>query len=77
MWTIHAANGYRADPAVFSYSAKASFRSLIARHRVVILADGYYEWKKDGKEKQPYRFRGSAFEFQITMIHVWNIFQAC
>lgn len=33
-------------------SYKESFRS----RRCVVLADGFYEWKTDGKAKQPYRF---------------------
>lgn len=57
-WAKEAKIGYKMINArAETLSTKASFRSLIARHRVVILANGYYEWKKDGKEKQPYRFQ--------------------
>ena len=27
------------------------------RRRTLIPADGYFEWKRDGKEKQPYLIR--------------------
>jgi len=57
-WAKEAKIGYKMINArAETLSTKASFRSLIARHRVAIIADGYYEWKKAGKEKQPYRFQ--------------------
>ena len=34
---------------------KPAFRKLIGSRRCLIPADGFYEWKKDGKDKQPYR----------------------
>ncbi len=33
---------------------KPSFRTPFKRRRCLVLADGFYEWKKMGKEKQPY-----------------------
>ncbi|RSD26185.1 SOS response-associated peptidase [Mesobacillus subterraneus] len=35
---------------------KASFKHAFKQRRCLILADGFYEWKKEGKQKQPYRF---------------------
>lgn len=35
---------------------KPSFKRLLKRRRCLIIADGFYEWKKEGKTKQPYRF---------------------
>ena len=35
---------------------KPAFRSAFKKHRCLILADGYYEWKAEGKLKQPYFF---------------------
>jgi putative SOS response-associated peptidase YedK len=47
----------RAD-SVFT---KPAFRTSAKRRRCLILADGYYEWKKLGpKLKQPYYFRMSC-----------------
>lgn len=34
-------------------AAKPAFRSAFRRRRCLILADGFYEWKKKGAEKQP------------------------
>lgn len=35
---------------------KASFKTPFLKKRCLIISDGFYEWKKSGKEKQPYRF---------------------
>lgn len=34
---------------------KPSFRSAFRKRRCLILADGFYEWRKEGETKQPYR----------------------
>lgn len=36
---------------------KPAFRSAFASRRCLVLADGYFEWKKVGKTKQPYYIR--------------------
>ena len=36
---------------------KPSFRIPFKRQRCLVIADGYYEWKRTGKEKQPYYIR--------------------
>ena len=35
---------------------KVSFKKLIKDFRCVVVADGFYEWKRDEKEKTPYYF---------------------
>lgn len=45
---------------------KPSFRSIFKRRRCLILADGFYEWKADGEQKQPWYFTlssGGPFAF--------------
>jgi putative SOS response-associated peptidase YedK len=45
---------------------KPSFRAAFKRRRCLIPADGFYEWKKVGKRKQPYYVRrvdGEPFAF--------------
>lgn len=45
---------------------KPSFRESFKRRRCLIPTDGFYEWKKAGKTKQPYYFRmkdESVFSF--------------
>lgn len=43
----------RADTA----ADKPMFRSAFKKRRCLILADGYYEWKTSGKQKQPYYYQ--------------------
>ena len=35
---------------------KVSFKKLIQTSRCLIVADGYYEWKRENKDKTPYYF---------------------
>ncbi|WP_394555241.1 hypothetical protein C1N61_26250 (plasmid) [Priestia aryabhattai] len=39
-----------------SVDEKASFKRPFKSKRCLILADGFYEWKKEGENKQPFRF---------------------
>ena len=44
----------------------SAFRDALTNHRCLIPADGFYEWKKSGKLKQPYCFEvndGKLFAF--------------
>ena len=36
---------------------KPSYRNLVSDNRCIIIADGYYEWKKCGDRKIPYYFK--------------------
>ncbi len=36
---------------------KPSFKKAFKQQRCVVLADGFYEWKREGKTKQPYYIR--------------------
>ncbi|MGA9998107.1 MAG: SOS response-associated peptidase [Pyrinomonadaceae bacterium] len=47
-------------------SEKPSFREALKRRRCLIVADGFFEWDKKGKTKQPYYFQlkdGLPFAF--------------
>jgi putative SOS response-associated peptidase YedK len=47
-------------------SIKPAFSDALKFRRCLIPADGFYEWQKSGKEKQPYCFevnRGELFSF--------------
>jgi putative SOS response-associated peptidase YedK len=47
-------------------ATKPPFRSAFKKRRCLVLADGYYEWRKEGKLKQPYFFEvdgGKPFAF--------------
>ena len=36
---------------------KPSFKQLLKRRRCLIVADGFYEWKREGASRQPFRFQ--------------------
>jgi putative SOS response-associated peptidase YedK len=45
---------------------KPAFRESVERHRCLIPADGFYEWRRSGTTKQPFHFGmkdGSLFAF--------------
>jgi len=55
-------------------ASKPAFRDAFKRQRCLVLADGYYEWQRDGKEKQPYLIRlegGGPFAF-AGLWAAWN-----
>jgi putative SOS response-associated peptidase YedK len=66
---------WAADPSIGNRTINAraetltelpSFKSLVNRGRCIIPADGFYEWRKEGKGKIPMRFKlksGEPFAF--------------
>jgi putative SOS response-associated peptidase YedK len=50
---------------------KPSFRRAFAQRRCLVLADGYFEWKKVGSQKQPYWIR-RADELPFAMAGLWE-----
>lgn len=67
--------GWADDPAIGNrlinarcetVAEKPAFRSAFRQRRCLVLADGFYEWQKVGRTKQPYLFRlkgGGPFAF--------------
>jgi putative SOS response-associated peptidase YedK len=67
--------GWADDPAIGNrlinaraetVAEKPAFRSAFRQRRCLVLADGFYEWQKVGRQKQPYLFRlqgGAPFAF--------------
>jgi putative SOS response-associated peptidase YedK len=37
-------------------ATKPAFRTAFKKRRCLVLADGYYEWHTEGKDKQPFLF---------------------
>jgi putative SOS response-associated peptidase YedK len=58
--------GWAKDPAIGNrminaraetVAEKPAFRAALARRRCLVVADGFYEWQRTGKRKQPYFLR--------------------
>lgn len=53
---------------------KPAFRRAFAKHRCLVVADGFYEWKRVGKKKIPFRFHlpeGGPFGL-AGLWSIWN-----
>ena len=56
-------------------SDKPSYKDLVYQNRCIVLADGYYEWKKSNKEKIPYYIHHQ--EGQLLLVAgLWTIWHA-
>jgi putative SOS response-associated peptidase YedK len=55
---------------------KPSFRKAFAARRCLIVADGFYEWQKQGKSKQPYHITLSDGR-PFAMAGLWEHNQRC
>src|SRR6266481_1622978 len=53
---------------------KPSFSESFQRRRCLILADGFYEWKRIGRSKQPYFFQ-LRNESPFTFAGLWDTWQ--
>lgn len=55
-WSRDPGIGYRMINArAETLTQKRSFAPLLPRRRLAVLADGFYEWKREGGKKQPFR----------------------
>lgn len=54
---------------------KPAFKELLQRRRCLIPADGFYEWQKTGKSKQPYCFEMMEKE-PFAFAGLWDSWRA-
>ena len=54
--------------------SKPSFSESFQRRRCLIPADGFYEWKRKGKSKQPYYFQLED-ESQFAFAGIWDVWK--
>jgi putative SOS response-associated peptidase YedK len=53
---------------------KPSFRTALRQRRCWVMADGFYEWKKEGNQKTPYHIYRSNGAL-LVMAGIWEIWQ--
>jgi putative SOS response-associated peptidase YedK len=53
---------------------KPSFRESFKRRRCLIPADGFYEWKREGKAKQPFYFQMKD-ESVFAFAGIWDVWK--
>jgi putative SOS response-associated peptidase YedK len=58
-----------------SVAQKPSFRRALRQRRCLVLADGFYEWQKDGKQKVPMHISLKSRE-PFGMAGLWESWQA-
>ncbi|MCU1285310.1 MAG: hypothetical protein JWO13_1660 [Acidobacteriales bacterium] len=54
---------------------KPAYRDSFKKRRCLIPADGFYEWKKVGKEKHPYNF-GMADDSVFAFAGIWDTWKS-
>ena len=58
-----------------SVADKPAFRDAFRRRRCLVPADGFYEWKAEGKIKQPYYF-SAASDTPLALAGLWESWKA-
>ena len=67
-------NGKLINARIEGIGSSSSFRIPIRRKRCLVLADSYYEWKKQGLKKRPFRVVQPDQPLMV-MAGVWDIWQ--
>ena len=71
-WTTDASPGFQDDQrARGNRGVMPSFREPLRSRRCLIPADGFYEWKREGKEKLPFCFT-LADESVFAFAGIWD-----
>jgi putative SOS response-associated peptidase YedK len=52
----------------------SAFRTSVAKRRCLVPADGWFEWKRDGKNKQPF-FMTGADGHSLAMAGLWTVWR--
>jgi len=58
-----------------SIEEKPSFRTAIRKQRCLVLADSFYEWKKSGGQKYPYRIMSKSNDI-LLMAGIWEAWKS-
>jgi putative SOS response-associated peptidase YedK len=75
-WARDASEGARMINArAETVAGKPSFREAFARQRCLVLADGFYEWKREEKTRKPYLIRLKNGE-PFAMAGLYNVWRS-
>jgi putative SOS response-associated peptidase YedK len=55
-----------------SIETKPFFKKAALKHRCIVLADGFYEWKKEAGKKQPYKLTINHTPMAMAGIYKWQ-----
>ncbi len=74
-WSKELSAGYKMINArAESVADKPSFQQAFQNQRCLVVADGFYEWKKEGTKKRPFYIRlknGQPFGF-VGLYNIWK-----
>lgn len=71
-WSLNEKTGHNLINAkAETVISKSPFKQLIHSQRCLILADGFYEWKPEGKKKTPYRITLASDDI-FAFAGVWD-----
>ncbi len=66
-WATSARQGVEMlNARVETVATRPAYRAAFRRRRCLVVADGFYEWKRDGRRKQPYRFHLGGRPFGLA-----------
>ncbi len=75
-WSKDLSTGYKMINArAETLSEKSSFREAFEKQRCLVVADGFYEWKKEGMTKRPYYIRLKSGQ-PIGFAGLYNIWRS-
>ena len=55
-------------------ASRPSFRIPVRKRRCLVLADGFYEWRKEGRKRTPYRIVHNSNKI-IAMAGIWDVWK--
>jgi len=73
-WAKDARQGVKMlNARVETVATRSAYRVPFRRHRCLVVADGFYEWERVGKEKLPHRFHLGGRPFGLAGL--WSIWR--
>jgi len=71
-WAQDASIGFKMINArAETVATKPAFREVIRKRHCLVPADGFYEWKREGKTKQPFHF-GMRDDSLFAFAGIWD-----